>query len=240
MNFLDDSKSLIENLNFVSGPVLAILGVYIFRQIKLGKEQLIVAKKQLDESQNQTKISYMREAATLSADLTKQYIIDVIPLVNKIHNLKEHENWKDIKVEIKNFTNDEFLKDNQSLNNALKMPDSLMELKLDLANRLEYFAIYFTKGIADEKVAYTALGKQYCTTVEDVYPIITLLRGSNNPSKPYENIVELYRCWNSRMENALVEFEKENLSKELEEKVQKLEKLSKTTISTKEYKPIGS
>jgi hypothetical protein len=239
MNCIDNSKSLIENLSFLSGPVLAILGVFIFRQIRLAKEQLIISKRQLEESQKQITIKFLREAATFSANLTKEYIIEIIPLENEIYHLKKKENWDDVEVEIKNFTNDEFLKPNESLNKAINMPDSIMFLKLELANRLEYFAIYFTKGIADEKVAYTALGKQYCDSVEGIYPVIALTRGSKNPAKPYDNLVELYKCWNSRMKSTLVEFEKENLSNELKEKIKKLEQLKKFQEETNVNKPIG-
>nr|WP_315154063.1 hypothetical protein [uncultured Flavobacterium sp.] len=241
MNLFDYSKSIIENIYFVSGPLLGILGFFIFRQIKLAKNQLLISQKQLEESQNQIRINSLREAATLSADLTKEYIDNIIPMINQLNEVKKELKFIDLDYDIKNFTNDEFKDNCKNLNAAMKnRPDRMTTLELDIINKLEWFSIYFTKGIADENIAFTSIGKEFCKTVELEYPIITILRGSKNPNKSYDNLVELYNCWNTRIKTSLMNFEKEEISKELQEKIKKLEKLNSEEQNVNSFKPIGT
>jgi len=241
MDFFDSTKSLIENIYFVSGPLLVVLGLVIFRQIKLAKDQIVIAKSQLEESQKQAKINSQRQAATLSADLVKDYINSILPMENKLYFETKDVKYPNSKIEVKNFTNDEVISwDKEFWNKYKARPENIMMIELEVINRLEAFSVYFIKGIADEKVAFASIGKSFCRSVEDNYATITLLRGSKNPNRHYDNLVELYKCWKQRLDNSMIDFEKEAISSEIKEKILKLEQLKNQQQPSEVIKPIGT
>jgi len=241
MEIFDNSKSILENLYFLSGPALAVLGLFIFRQIKLAKTQLTIAKQQLEESQEELKINSQRQAANLAADKVKEYVNEIIILENKIFDEKLKINFPSYKGEIKEFTNDEIKDwDKDFLDAFLKKPDNIALLELEIVNRLEAFSVYFIKGIADEKIAFNSIGRAFCDSVRRFYPIITLLRGRKNPNKPYEILIQLYRCWEQRLETYKIEAEKDELSKEVKAKLEKLEQLSEKKTDLDIIKIIGA
>lgn len=69
-----------------------------------------------------------------------------------------------------------------------------------LLNNLEYFAMNFMHGIADETVVYQSLSKTYMELVQMLYYDIAK---NNEIAKQqlYTNVTELYRKWYARHEN---------------------------------------
>lgn len=242
MELIDTSKSILENIYLISGPIIAILGLFIINQIILAKKLLTIAKKQLEESQKQMTINSQRHAATLSADLVKKYIDEIIASEDRLYFEMKKANIPDlIKMEIKNFTNDEIVKlSKKSFESFIKRPVKIHHLELKIVNKLEAFSVYFIKGIADEKVAFSSIGKEFCKSVEEYYPHIALLRGSKNPNKSYRNLIELYKCWKERLDSFKIDFEREEISKEIEKKITKLEAMQNKAHNYHEIKPIGT
>jgi len=119
MNILDLQKSLLENLYFLSGPILAFLGFVIFKQIKLAKEQVIIAQQQLSESQKQIKINSQRQAATLAAELVKVFE-DIISLGNMIGSKKKQLDYENPIPPVEDFTNCALTKIDKKILNSLK------------------------------------------------------------------------------------------------------------------------
>jgi hypothetical protein len=241
MEILDTSKSLIENMYLMSGPILVFLGFIVFRQIKLTKAQIILAKKHLEESQKQAIIKSSRESISIAADQVKEYINEIIPLKNKLYDLKIKNSAIKFTGEIKNFTHDEIEYWDKKFSDYFlnKRTDELILLELEIVNRLESFAIYFTNGLADEKVAFSSIGKNFCN-IASLYPVITLVRGSQNPNKYFENLVELYKCWKPRLEDYKIDLEKKNISKNMKENIERLENLEGKRTKGNSMKPIGT
>ena len=68
MAFFDSSKSVLENISFLSSPIIAMLSFLIFRQIRLSKEQLDLQRGQALETQKQIIITSKRESIKLSVE----------------------------------------------------------------------------------------------------------------------------------------------------------------------------
>jgi hypothetical protein len=89
MEFFDSSKSIIENLYLLSGPILALLAI-------AGVIQLFIARKTLI-------VNSQRDAAKLAAQQIKDYCERLIPLMTKYDFGLRKEKIKDIKIEIGDF-----------------------------------------------------------------------------------------------------------------------------------------
>lgn len=74
------------------------------------------------------------------------------------------------------------------------------EVVAAILNNLEYFAMHFTHGTADETVVYQSLHQSYLDIVRALYLNISKENARAN-SKYYTNIIELYRIWSERAEN---------------------------------------
>lgn len=79
----------------------------------------------------------------------------------------------------------------------------------DTLNNLEYFAMNFITGVADESVVFQSLHQTYLGIVRALYADISF-QNSNPKDKFYTNIIELYHIWaerdeeNSRLANSLI------------------------------------
>jgi hypothetical protein len=64
-------------------------------------------------------------------------------------------------------------------------------------NKIEAFATSFTQGIADKDVGMKAIGYLYQTQIEEIYPLIAIVRSKKIDVQDmfYNNLVELYRLW---------------------------------------------
>jgi hypothetical protein len=242
MEIIDTSKSLIENLYFLSGPVLASLGFFILYQIKLAKKSIMLADQQLKEAKNYLRTISKREAATMSAKQIEAFIEITIPIGNELDSKRKEVDFPKFEGKIINFTNDEVFSWDIAFTKSYfeKMP-SLDNIDLKLINSLEAFATYFTKGIADEEIAFSSIGRVYCGYVETYYPIISLLRGSKQPQKYYNNLIELYRIWKSRFEKFQIEVELEKSKEKIKEEIIEFERIKeKASKTTKTIKPVGT
>jgi len=240
MCILDLQKSLLENLYFLSAPILAFLGFVIFKQIKLAKKQLIIAQQQLSESQKQIKINSQRQAATLAAELVKGFIEEIVPLVDMINSKNEQINYKNPISPVKDFMNSELTKiDKNIIDSLTNKPEEIFHLELTLVNKLEAFAIYFANGIADEKIAFTSTGDLFCQCVETYYYYISILRARKGDLHAYEDIVALYKCWKDRINSYLAKMEKDELSEEIVKKMQKLQEFDARNYEDKKIVPLG-
>lgn len=64
-----------------------------------------------------------------------------------------------------------------------------------LMNTLECWAMCFTHGLADAKVAETPCATAYCQMVVSLYPCILYHRHLSPTSGPYRNLVNLFESW---------------------------------------------
>lgn len=242
MEIIDHNKSLLENIYLISGPILAILGCLIFYQIKLAKKSIELADQQIMEAKKYLRTISKREAAALAAKQVEIFMEKIIPMGNQIYNKKEEIDFPKFNGEIKNFTNDELKEWDKDFTRSFS--EKMLKLDLldiQLINFLEGFATYFTKGIADEEIAFSSVGRAYCNYVESYYPQISITRGSNNPNKHYNNLIELYKIWNSRLDKFKIEDELKKKQQKIKEELKDFENI-KQQASKKEItiKPLGT
>ena len=95
-------------------------------------------------------------------------------------------------------------------------PDELrscvMDICSDILNSLEYFAMNFNTGVADETVVYESLNQTYILVVKYLYRTIAKLNKRAAPTKYYTNVIDLFKKWSARFENNVLKSEKINLT----------------------------
>lgn len=214
MNFFDNTKSIVENLNYLSGPILAIVGFAAIIQIRLAKKAIVVSSR--------------RQAAELATKQIDKYAEQIIPLQNMLSRTEEklkHERLKFIQT--KEFTLPEIEK-------QISREEFIKHLEFGVANlsninpvlnAMDTFATYFIKGVADEEIAFSSIGLTFCYSTEKYFFDICIARPEVDPVI-YSNLVALYNIWNPRLQT-------EKLTKELERKkreINKIPKISKIDI----------
>jgi hypothetical protein len=215
MEIFDNSKSLIENIYLLSGPILALIGLTAIIQLRLAKKTITISSR--------------REAAKLATNQVEVYHNRIIPLLNEIFDAKQKEKVDSIKIDIGEF-NRETIFGKLGIEKAKKLSLERMKIInpiLQAINAMEGFSIYFTKGVADEEIAFSSVGRTFCFTVEDLYFDIAICIKKGEEDS-FQNIIGLYKIWSSRLK-------KEKLDKDKEEILNKLSK-----IKAEKVDPIGT
>lgn len=214
MEFFDTTKSIIENVYLLSGPVLAILGGVAIMQLRLTKKAMIT--------------NSQREAANLAASQISTYNNQIIPLIDKLYLFERENKLNKIKIEIGEFNRDYLIKivGKKEFNKLNKERIINGTHFLRVVNSLEAFATYFTKGVADEDIAFSAVGRTFCFSIESMFFDIASCLETNDNS--FQNIIELYQIWNDRLV-------KQKLTSKNIQLMNELEKISDNKIS-----PIGT
>lgn len=73
--------------------------------------------------------------------------------------------------------------------------NSFQGMQRGILNNIEYFAMHFTHGTADESVVYQSLHTTYLEIVEALYYDIAS-NNTGSEKKLFTNVVELYNIWN--------------------------------------------
>lgn len=239
MTFFDYEKSVLENLNFASGPILAILGFLIIYQILQAKKQIELTKIQLKEAKNELVINSLRDSIKLSAEQINYYMETIVNYAN-ISDIKFKEsNLKRVKFETKNFLYNELIsKANEIDKDYSKKYNDLVAYDLNTLNSLETFSTYFTNKIADEKIAYLSVGKSFCNIIENLYYPLCVSRKNDNDY--YQNIVILYRLWKARLSKSILENKEREVKSELSQKIKDINAQKNKIDNFEESKPLGT
>ncbi len=107
MELFDSTKSVIENLYLLSGPILAVFGFLIFYQIKLAKKSILISENQIIQAQEHIKTNSLRDAASIAAERVVFFVSTILPLGNNLCNQKESIGFPDFKGDIKDFNSSE-------------------------------------------------------------------------------------------------------------------------------------
>lgn len=215
MEIFDTSKSLVENIYLLSGPTLAIFGLAGIIQLRLTKKAIIV--------------SSQREAAKLAAHQIEIYHNQIIPLQNQIFYTELNEKLNSVKIDIGEFNKEAVIeKLGQEPTNQINIERiKLITPMLKALNAMEAFSVYFTKGVADEEIAYSSVGRTFCSSVESLYfDIATCI--TKGEDHTFQNIIGLYKIWSSRLK-------KEKLDKDKEDILNKLSQIKDDKVD-----PIGT
>jgi len=240
VTFFDSTKSILENIYLASGPVIALLGVFIFKQIKLAKEQLNITRSQLQEAQKQLTISSKRDSIKLAAQQIHFFSNNIIPFINKLdEQLKENKIEKVI-IPTRNFEVADALKvlDRNSILEYYNITFPFHLDFLNIANSLETFATYFVQEVADEKVAFQSLGFSFCDMVESCSFTICFANSKTHIT-PFFNTIKLYNVWFDRLNASGIKREKDADEKDLKERIEQVDGILKTTNDTF-IKPLGT
>lgn len=210
------SEELKRGIELV-GLILTIVLVYIGCK---GLEQLKVAKKTLN-------INSRRDAARLAIELVNKYDPKLVDRYHELIEILKEDRSKQsidfISFEVSNY-NDK-VKNNSTYQLQLKLARSNFH---DLADDLESFAFPFVSKIADENIAFNAIGGRFCVLMNVVYPFVMESRNNMKSNVPYKSSVELYGVWSNRLKRTFNNEKIENLLKDT------------PNDNTDTYKPLGT
>lgn len=74
------------------------------------------------------------------------------------------------------------------------LPPELHVRCIEFVNRLEAWAMYFTKGVADHEIAFGPCAPVYCQFIVQYYPVLLARRASKTSGK-FPNTVALFKSW---------------------------------------------
>lgn len=200
--FLINNRLSMEAIYFASGPLLVVIGI-------VGLFQLVIAK-------NDLAIRCRREAATLSASQICQYLSKIIPFNNLLDSKLKSYGYPEYAGEVGKFTRDAISRilSKDELGKISDVGIKAAQEFIDAFNAMEAFAVFFTKGVADEEIAFSSVGLTFCASIKKWYPFICMVRSEGNLNY-YDNIVKLYQIWDSRKKRLVLGNQVENIRKQL-------------------------
>nr|WP_321295726.1 hypothetical protein [uncultured Sphaerochaeta sp.] len=173
--------------------VVAIIGL---RQLKISRESL--------------RINATRESLMCANSQIQYYLNEVIKLQNILD--AEIKKWS-----IELYDNAEVIIVGNSItvklnsdNNELEKIVKICGPMLDVLNAMESFSSFFTSKVADESIAYKAVGNTYCHYVKRIMPSLIALETSG-----FANIFELFRIWYSRIQKQELQEHKQGIEDKL-------------------------
>jgi hypothetical protein len=190
---------ILEWLFFGSGIALTIVAV-------IGLRQLTIAK-------NTARTNAKREAFRLAADQCAYYMEHIIPLNNALDEAVRRHNivfFDESSVEVDG--NRVKLKSTATRADVLAVIRIAVELTA-LYNALGAFSVYFTSGLADEKVAFSAVGTTFCNGVRNFLPDIVTWTGEQKYNR---NIIKLFLLWQGRFDAQKLAAERRKIDEKLD------------------------
>lgn len=203
---IEEITLILQLLYFISGMVLAAIGLYGTVQIKLLKKSI--------------KLNSKHATGEKAIEFVLHYLSSNRSLLNKfIEKCKEINTPYAYPGPINNFLPHEIGAD---FLHEHKKRKSLAEEWVPLLNDLEIISSAFVTGVADEKIGFQCIGRSFCKDVIDLYDILS---GTNiyEDMNYYSNIVKLFRVWISR----LISRDFERKEKQFKVNKEQLEKIFK-------------
>jgi hypothetical protein len=181
-------RNVLEIIYFISSSLLLVVGAFGLKQIRIAKDS--------------SKLNATRESYKLAAEQCTYFLNHIIPLTHQLDALLEAKSIKNTG-EVKTHYKDNQVSFEVKLNKELISCTEVVVEMSKILNSIEAFSVFFTSRVAEEEVAFSSIGRTYCTTLEDLLPIA--IAGSRGGEKGYSNLIKLYIAWNHRIEqgNAL-------------------------------------
>jgi hypothetical protein len=201
---MDKLQQVLELLSLLSGPSLVIIGIIALSQLKIAKTDIRLRSK--------------REAATLAASQCQKYFEVVIPLLNELDREFDRLKLPKYTGSIGDFTGEDlatrapvWLK-----NHLIQIREKQFNIQtlVKAINSLEAFAVFFTRRVADEEMAFSSVGQTFCNSIEGLYPLIAMVRQRGKLGH-YDNLVALYKLWASRVQRHRLEDEYQSIAAKL-------------------------
>ncbi|ASW42848.1 hypothetical protein [Clostridium isatidis] len=189
-------RNILEMIDFLITPLLFIVTIMGLKEITVAKEI--------------SEVNAKREAFKLSAEQCIYYFENIIPKLDDIDKcFKENKITSIGEVKIKSTS--EGIKASVKLD-VSRCPEEIFRDITYVLNVIEGFSLYFISGVADERVAFSSVGRTYVNSMEMLLPIICSVQGSG-----YENVFKLYLLWKDRIDKQEALNQKIKLDKKMQE-----------------------
>ena len=203
---------------------------------------LLIAFKALEQiriSKKSINISSEIASAQYTGQLIKDFYKETEPAINELGDFYRKIGYKAFegKLDLEFFTLEELKKTkylshfDNSVKKVLGTPEGTRKVSR-VTNGLDIFAVSCAKGIANDEIAFSAIGRLFCENVRELYYVYCLLRQEQKGSEEcffYKNTIDLYKIWSSRIERYnLLSTQKElekNLSIFKDSKIQTIGKI---------------
>lgn len=173
-------RSIIELLYFIATVGMGIAAFLALRQISTAKKI--------------NQFNCKRDALKITAEQCLIFKDEIIPEVWKLNDLIKNKNCTFF---------DKIVLEKKDSSIKMKIQASKQEKDLGMSfvndfmplhNSLEGFAIFFTNGIGDEKVAFDTVGEAYCDIIEQYFPLVVFQEDHNKRA-----YFKLYLKWALRL-----------------------------------------
>jgi hypothetical protein len=200
--WLEHIRTILELLYFAAGVTIAVVACMGLRQVKAAAAQVKIATEQLNFSREIASVHAKREAAKLAADQCLYFADKCVPALRVAYEKYKEQKLTFIGVRTNPKEPQFVVKDGEFAN--VNCDVALVEREyakfepeiLTVINGLEYFAIPFAVGVADEEIGYreTALG--FCEAIPFCMAVIYLFRTKNRGR--FDSTIRLYEIWSRR------------------------------------------
>jgi hypothetical protein len=205
---VDKFRYWFEIAYFASGVIIAFIGIIALWQLKLAKQNIKVASEILKTTKTDLQLRIKREATIIAAQQAEKFAEQIVPSFQKNLSLISSMNLPGRRwvLEDNRFDENTIIEWNEAGQWARNI-QSNEEVRREVVshlNKLESFAIYFAKGAADEQIIFPAIGNSFCGQIDIYVPYLILLRTqkieeSSIATGPYQNIINLYEIWSTRL-----------------------------------------
>lgn len=218
----------LELIGVIAQGVVALSALLVVWQVVVTKQHFVLNSR--------------RESVKYASQLVKSYLEEIIPKQNENADILDSKNFTywDKPVDLTEFTRSEMEGvENKELRKHCKYAANFLHTNrkdalfstVDVANLMESFAVPFVAEVADEKVAFEAIGVTFCKAVNRRYFLYCMVREKEKTSFTYyENTIKLYRLWSARLHHSELENSFLKVQSELEESAK----------NSNSIKPIGT
>lgn len=187
--FVDDWAPLAAILGFIAQAAMLVILGFGLKQVGIGLEQVRLAKQSLS-------VTNERASKEQALAFHERFLSKVMPeVVSARQQLQKAKETVTYEGPVGDFTFGSLTAE------ALEAARKRYQPSVGAINELEYYAVAFTSGVADEEVGFLLTGRLYCAYVASLYDLICVLR--NDPAyATWQPIVDLYKLWSSRLTKA--------------------------------------
>lgn len=177
------AKDVAETCAFICTPILAFLAWRGLNQIKVTRG---IAKMQAT-----------RESFRIATERCDHYASAIVPLMDAFYENKKKDKYTALfEAKVTEEEEGSIKVESKQLGDIQKEIHNDGGDAIKLLNALEGFSMYFTCGIADEKIAYRSIAPSYCQVVRRLCPYLVPI---NKIEKVFGHTLKLYTTWRDRM-----------------------------------------
>jgi len=189
------ARAVLELLYYTSGIVIAVIAFIGLRQIR-------IASKQLNLTREIASANARREAAQLALEQCGYFVEKYVPAFKTCVDRYRAQNLTFLEARLRP-NEPQFVIQGGEFKNAncdtalISREYPRIEIEMLAAlNGLEYFAIPFAAGVADEDIGYRETALAFCEGLAFTMAGLYHLRSQNRGK--YDSAIKLFEVWNRR------------------------------------------